>query len=297
MSQTKTDSIRHLTGIVFFLVVSILAVYWQTRGHAFIEYDDQIYLFENPHVRTGLTMENLKWAFSSSYAANWHPLTWISHMLDVEIFGFNPAGHHLVNVLLHAVNAVLLFTFLTRFTGAFWKSALVAALFALHPLHVESVAWVAERKDVLSTLFWIVTLHLYAAYVKRPGPLRLVYALTAYCLGLMSKPMLVSIPFLLLLLDFWPLQRRELWGGKLNHRAFRIIILEKAPFLLLALIASLVTIMTQQKGNAITTLAASSIGSDSKMQQCHTPRISGKCSGLRTLRFSIHSAPTILPGK
>ncbi len=244
-----------------FLVVSVFAIYWQTRGHAFIEYDDQIYLFENPHVRSGLSLENIQWAFSSVYAANWHPLTWISHMLDVELFGMNPAGHHLTSVFLHAVNAVLLFTLMSRITGALWKSALVAALFALHPLHVESVAWVAERKDVLSTLFWLITLHLYARYVENPALSRYIYVVMAFCLGLMSKPMLVSLPFVLLLLDFWPFQRPALWRTETTvptqPETIRFLVLEKLPFLLIGVASAAITIFAQQQGNAMTPLVAS----------------------------------------
>ena len=261
MSQRHTHSTRTAAGIIIFLVVSVVAVYWQTRGHAFIEFDDQIYLLENPHVRSGVSLANIQWAFSSVYAANWHPLTWLSHMLDVELFGMNPAGHHLTSVFLHAVNAVLLFTLLLRITGALWKSALVAVLFALHPLHVESVAWVAERKDVLSALFWLVTLHLYARYVDNPALSRYLYVLIAFCLGLMSKPMLVSLPFVLLLMDFWPLQRPALWGpdttGQPRLEARRFLLLEKLPFLLIGMASAAITVFAQQQGNAMTPLVAS----------------------------------------
>jgi hypothetical protein len=162
------------------------------RTNDFIGYDDQEYVTENPMVQAGLTWQGVRWAFTSFYAANWHPLTWVSHMLDVEIFGMNPAGHHLSSVALHLLNTVLLFIVLERMTGALWRSALVAALFALHPLHVESVAWVAERKDVLSTAFGLLALLAYTRYVAGPNAAR--YALVAglFALSLMAKPMLVT---------------------------------------------------------------------------------------------------------
>jgi len=260
-------NLRHLgtskatTGIILFLIVSVLAVYWQTSNHAFIEYDDQLYLLENRHVSSGLSLDNIKWAFTTAYAANWHPLTWISHMLDVQLFGMNPSGHHLSSVFLHALNTILLFSLLARITGALWKSALVAALFALHPLHVESVAWIAERKDVLSSSFWIITLHLYRGYVNRPTICRYSAVIIAFILGLMSKPMLVSLPALLLLLDFWPLRRPALWSGEslsaTHTPAVRNILLEKLPFLLIAALASVITIQAQNLGNAMTSLTVS----------------------------------------
>lgn len=261
MSSRQTDSSKIAFGIIIFLFVSILAIYWQTRDHAFIEYDDQVYLLENPHVRSGLSLENIQWAFTSEYAANWHPVTWISHMLDVELFGMNPAGHHLTSVFLHVLNAVLLFTLMSRITGSPWKSAAVASLFALHPLHVESVAWVAERKDVLSTLFWITALHMYIRYVDKPTPARYIYVIIVYGLGLLSKSMLVSLPAMLLLMDYWPLQRPAFWraGGIMppGSRSVWGLILEKLPFLLIAVAISIVTIIAQQNGNAMTSIEAS----------------------------------------
>jgi Flp pilus assembly protein TadD len=261
MNPRHTGSSGATVGIIFFLVASVLAVYWQTNGHAFIEYDDQIYLLENPHVRNGFSLENMKWAFSAGYAANWHPLTWLSHMLDVKLYGLNPTGHHLTSVFLHAFNAVLLFTLMSRITGALWKSALVALLFALHPLHVESVAWAAERKDVLSTLFWLVSLHLYARYVKSPTPSRYILVVITFCLGLMSKPMLVTLPFVLLLMDFWPLQRTAFWSADTitspRYQTIRFLILEKLPFLLIAAATGIITVVAQQRGNAMTPLVAS----------------------------------------
>lgn len=193
--------------IVFFLLALTLLVYARAIENDFVNLDDPSYVTENPHVVTGLGPANLGWAFTSIEKANWHPLTWLSHMADAQIFGIDPRGHHLTSVLLHGVNCVLLFLLLLRVTGARWRSALVAALFAVHPLHVESVAWVAERKDVLSTLFLLLTILAYAAYVRRPGPWRYTLTLILFALGLMAKPMLVTLPCLLLLLDYWPLGR------------------------------------------------------------------------------------------
>ena len=193
------------TGIV--IVLAILMVYGQVRNHAFIDFDDYEYITENPHVRTGLKFENVVWAFTSYHSNNWHPLTWISHMADVALFGLNPGGHHLVNVLFHTANALLLLLVLLKMTGALGPSAFVAALFALHPLHVESVAWAAERKDVLSCFFWLLTTLMYLRYAEKPGMGRYLPVAAMFTLGLMAKQMLVTLPFVLLLLDYWPLGR------------------------------------------------------------------------------------------
>jgi len=191
------------------LALATALVYLQVRRHAFINFDDLAYIVENPHVTSGLTMTNIVWAFTSTHAANWHPLTWLSHMLDYELFGLRPAGHLLMNAFFHVLNTVLLFLVLNRMTRALWPSAFVAALFALHPLHVESVAWSAERKDVLSTLFWMLTMGAYALYVEKPDTGRYLLAIGFFALGLMAKPMLVTLPFVLLLLDYWPLRRLQ----------------------------------------------------------------------------------------
>ena len=155
--------------VCLFLVIAILAVYWQVGGHEFVNYDDNDYITENQQVQAGLTLNSIAWAFTSTHASNWHPLTWLSHMLDCEIYGLNPCGHHFTNVFFHILNSILLFLIFKRMTGAFWQSAFVAALFAIHPLHVESVAWASERKDVLSTFFWMLTMGAYILYVKNPG--------------------------------------------------------------------------------------------------------------------------------
>ena len=262
------------------LVVAVFLVFGQTLWHDFVNYDDEDYFYANPHVKAGLTWSGVTWAFQTGYAANWHPLTWLSLMLDAQLFGPGAAGPHLTNVLLHAANTVLLFLLVRRLTGAHWRSALVAALFALHPLHVESVAWVSERKDVLSGLFFLLTLLMYAWYaqcvtsgrwqvtrteaaaqgpdssrVTRHASLFYGLALLFFALGLMSKPMLVTVPFVLLLLDWWPLSRFE---PSTFRQTISRLVLEKLPFLLLG-IASAVVTLAVQKG-AVQSLVHISLG-------------------------------------
>ena len=232
--------------ICLLLLAATLAVYSQVRHYEFVNYDDPEYVGENPHVRAGLTADSLVWALTSFDAANWFPLTWITHMADCQFFGMESGWHHLTNVWLHALNALLLFAVLKRMTRARWPSALVAFLFALHPLHVESVAWVAERKDVLSAFFWFLTLWCYARYVERPGVRRYLTVVLAFSLGLMAKPMIVTLPFVLLLLDVWPL-RRAPWA--------KPRLLEKLPLLALAAGASLVTFLAQRSSGAVAPLA------------------------------------------
>ena len=198
---------RRILLLTVVLVAAVFAVYGQVVRHDFVDFDDLDYIVANPHVNTGLSLANLGWAFTSAHSNNWHPLTWISHMVDVTLFGLHPAGHHLMNVFFHALNGVLLLWLLHRFSGALWPSAFVAAFFVLHPLRVESVAWAAERKDVLSALFWMATLWLYVRYTEQPGWRRYALALGTFALGLLSKQMLVTLPFVLLLFDYWPLGR------------------------------------------------------------------------------------------
>ena len=176
------------------LAVLTFAVYLPVGRYDFVNYDDLDYVTTNPHVQTGLKWQNVMWAFTSGHASNWHPLTWLSHMLDCQLFGQHAGAHHLVNVFFHSVNTLLLFLVLRRMTGALWRSALVAALFALHPLHVESVAWIAERKDVLCGLFWMLSLWAYLLYVRKPGLIRYAMVMLAFALGLMCKSMMVSLP-------------------------------------------------------------------------------------------------------
>jgi Flp pilus assembly protein TadD len=214
--------------------------------------DDELYVTANRQVQKGLTRESVAWAFTATHAANWHPLTWLSHMLDVELFGLRPGPHHLHSLLLHILNTLLLFLLLRRLTGALWRSALVAALFALHPLHVESVAWIAERKDVLSTLFWLLALAAWAAYARAPkvGPYGLALAL--FALGLMAKPMLVTLPFTLLLLDFWPLGR---WPRPFRWETATGLLREKLPFFALSAASAVITWTAQAKAGSVAGLA------------------------------------------
>ena len=200
---------KQIPAICIFLAATALIAFWQVNQCDFINYDDPSYVTENSHIRNGITTEAIRWAFTTGYAANWHPVTWISHMLDVQLFGLKPRWHHLTNLLFHIANTLLLFFVFHRMTKAPWKSAFVAALFALHPLHVESVAWVSERKDVLSTFFWMLAMGAYIHYVAHPRLKNYLAVLVFFALGLMAKPMLVTLPFVLLLMDYWPLQRFE----------------------------------------------------------------------------------------
>jgi len=234
--------------VCLFLVLSILVIYWPVGGYEFINYDDPQYVTENAHVREGLTFEGTKWAFTTVYAANWHPMTWLSQMLDVQMYGMNAGGHHSTNVIFHILNSMLLFLLLHRMTGSLWRSAAVAALFAVHPLHVESVAWISERKDVLSAFFGFLALLAYAEYVKRPGWLRYALALLLFALGLMSKPMVVTLPFLMVLLDYWPLNRYAQAG---SVRRFAVLVKEKLPFFVLSAASCVVTMIAQKRGGAL----------------------------------------------
>jgi len=243
------------------------AVYGQARNHAFIDFDDYEYITENPHVRSGLNMDNVVWAFTSYHSNNWHPITWISHMADVQIFGLNPAGHHLVNVFLHILNTILLLLLLRRMTGDLWPSAFVAALFALHPLHVESVAWAAERKDVLSTFFWLLTTWMYVRYTETPDWKRYSIMIVMFALGLMAKQMLVTLPFVLLLLDYWPLRRIAGKGSEIQDKeksgAANVgqlspigrLIMEKIPLFTLSAIAAIIVYVVQQRSGVLYSLS------------------------------------------
>ena len=228
------------------LVVMTFATFSGVLGNGFLNFDDDAYVTANPHVLKGVTGEGVGWALTSTDAANWHPVTWLSHMLDVQMFGMDAGRHHLTSLGLHAANTVLLFLLLLRMTGALWRCAFVAALFAIHPLHVESVAWVAERKDVLSTLFWLLTTGAWLRYVEAKSAPRYAAVLVLYALGLMSKPMLVTLPFTLLLLDFWPLAR----VGTIKDK-----ILEKAPLFAMGIASCVITVIAQHRGGAFDTLS------------------------------------------
>ena len=235
--------------ISLFLAGTTFLTYWQVLDHGFLNFDDNRYVSENPHITQGLTLESMKWAFMESYTSNWHPVTWLSHMLDFEIYGTNPSGHHLTNILFHIANVILLFGVLLKMTGALWRSGFVAALFALHPLNVESVAWIAERKNLLSTFFWFLTMWSYLDYVKK-GQMYLLMVLFL-ALGLMAKPMLVTLPFVLVLLDFWPLKRWD-WGNmKKTIESIKASIIEKIPLFILVVGSCVTTYMVQKGGDAV----------------------------------------------
>jgi hypothetical protein len=254
-------NLKRDTLICVLLAVMILAVYGQVLNHQFVNYDDDMYVTENVHVQNGMTWEGAKWAFSFNNVVYLHPLAWLSHMLDVQLFGMEPGWHHLTNVLFHIVNSMLLFLVFNRMTGAAWRSAFVAMLFAIHPINVESVAWVAERKSVLSTLFWMLTLWSYIRYVEHPGIMRYLWVLLFFILGLLAKPMLVTLPFFLLLLDYWPLGRIEsqrhspvdkqkakdgiflTFQTNIPHR----LIFEKLPFFAFSLISIFLSSLSAQR--------------------------------------------------
>ena len=233
--------------IALLLALATLLVYLPAGTHPFVNYDDDDYITNNPPVKQGLTWAGLRWALTTWHASNWHPLTWVSHMADCSLFGLNAGAHHFVSVLLHAANAALLFLLLFRLTAALWPCAFIAALFAWHPLHVESVAWVAERKDVLSTFFALLSLLSYTRYAKENCRRSFWFAVLFLALGLMAKPMLVTLPFILLLLDHWPLRRT---GSESPAALLR----EKTPFFLLAAAACVVTFLAQHQGAAVATL-------------------------------------------
>src|ERR1019366_2381636 len=232
------------------LAAITLALFWPVHRHDFTNFDDREYVTENPAVQAGITWPGLRWAFGGSHASNWHPLTWLSHMLDCQMFGLKPGAHHLVNLGFHVANSLLLFLVLRLMTGAAWRSAVVAALFAWHPLHVESVAWIAERKDLLSAFFWMLTLAAYWQYVRQPRWQRYWLVVLCYALGLMAKPMLVSLPFVLLLLDYWPLERFAPTASRFTLRVVVRLFREKLPLFLLAAASSIVTFVIQKNAGA-----------------------------------------------
>ncbi len=251
--------------IGFALAAITAAVFAPVGGFEFVSWDDPWYVSQNPHVAGGLTWPNAAWAFTSGGDFYWHPLTWLSHMLDVTLYGMNAGGHHITSVLLHVASTLLLFWLLRDMTGTTWRSALVAAFFGVHPLHVESVAWVAERKDVLSTLFFLLTLGAYLRYVRQPGWARYLVVAGTFCLGLMAKPMVVSLPVVLLLLDVWPLGRWALAAdrasrdgaglGTRKHPVIVRLIAEKVPLLVLALASGVGTFIVQRQVGAVAGLS------------------------------------------
>lgn len=238
--------------ICIFLAVSTFAVYSQVQDHEFINYDDDKYVTNNEYVKAGFTRDSVGWALTTSYNSNWHPMTWLSHMLDAQLFGPNSKGHHLTNLLFHIANVLLLFLVLLRMTGALWQSGFVAALFALHPLNVESVAWVAERKNVLSTFFWLLTMWAYIRYAQKTNLKRYSLVILFFAMGLMSKPMLVTLPFVLLLLDYWPLRRLQ----SDRRTAISRLVYEKIPLLVLVAGSVVTTLTVQKMGGALGSLNA-----------------------------------------
>jgi tetratricopeptide (TPR) repeat protein len=243
---------RHLLILLALSVLTVVA-FIGVRHNGYINLDDNLYVFGNPNVNTGLTWANVQWAFTVFYAANWHPLTWLSLMLDVQWFGLNPGAAHLVNLVLHAATVILLYLFFVTTTGKAWRSAFVAAVFAVHPIHVESVAWIAERKDVLSAVLFALMLNGYAWYARKPVAWRYTVVLILFGLGLLAKPMLVTAPFVLLLLDVWPLRRVALRGAPTSAPPvpMRRILLEKLGFLPLAIASCIVTYRAQASGQAV----------------------------------------------
>ncbi len=233
------------------VAVVTVTVYWPTLHNDFIDFDDDVYVTANMMVRQGLSFKGLLWAFGTFHGANWHPLTWLSHMLDVQLFGMNPMGHHAMSLFIHTLNSLLLCALLQRLTGYVGRSLVVALLFAIHPLHVESVAWVAERKDLLSTLFWLLTLWAYSAYARKPGLFRYLPVAGFFALGLMAKQMLVTLPLILLLMDFWPLSRLIPGQGKCDWQLLKRTLTEKIPLVAMSAAASLVILRAHASAQAL----------------------------------------------
>ena len=264
MTTADSNTGRSLVVCVL-LAAAIFATFRGVQDYEFVNFDDGKYVTENDHVQHRLTREGIVWAFTTMHFAQWHPVTWLSHMLDCQIYGLNPAGHHVSNLLLHAANTLLLFLMLQGMTGQIWPSALVAVLFGLHPLHVEPVAWVSGRKDLLSAFFWMLTLGFYLHYVRKPGISRYLPVLIAFVLGIMAKQMIVTLPFVLFLLDYWPLRR--LPAGKTAPQAPQppkpgpekpavfTLVAEKIPLLVIAGVASVVAFVAQNRGGALESFA------------------------------------------
>jgi protein O-mannosyl-transferase len=253
--DTPTEAAaKWLLPLALLLIAALtVAVYWPVLQNGFIDFDDDVYVTINTAVQQGLTLKGFTWAFTTFHAGNWHPLTWLSHMLDVELFDLNPMGHHATSLLLHAVNSLLLCTLLYRLTGFIGRSMFVALLFALHPLHVESVAWVAERKDVLSTLFWLLTMWAYIGYTNKPSLQRYLPVAIFFVLGLMAKQMLVTLPVIFLLMDYWPLNRLFPHQGEsgADQVSMKVLFFEKIPLVALSLAASLLIFRAHASANAL----------------------------------------------
>jgi Flp pilus assembly protein TadD len=242
------------------LLVLTAAIYSRTLGYGFTNFDDNDYVSQNPHVTGGLTAQSVNWAFTTGYESTWQPLVWVSYLVDVAMFGPGPRGFHFTNVLLHAVNALLLFVVLRRATRHVGRSGFVAALFAIHPLHVESVAWIAERKDVLSSLFWMLAMLAYVHYTEKRSLPRYGLVASALALGLMAKPMLVTLPFVFLLLDYWPLARYRAAGLSEQPETGWALVREKIPLFAIAAASGVITYIVQQRGGAVSSLALIPMG-------------------------------------
>jgi tetratricopeptide (TPR) repeat protein len=260
-NDNKRRTLRLKIAICVCLFLCTLAAYEPVRHNDFVRYDDYAYVSKNPHVNRGITPQSVTWAFTKAYLSNWYPLTWISHMLDFEIYGSNPAGHHFTSLLIHTAAALLLFLTLSSITSTLWPGAFAAAVFALHPLHVESVAWAAERKDVLSGFFWILTILAYAHYAKLPNLRRYFLLLASFALAAMSKPMVVTLPLVLLLLDYWPLERFGSQNTKNDFQKTSInrLVIEKLPLFAMSAALSVVTFIAQKNSGAVTTLERVSV--------------------------------------
>jgi tetratricopeptide (TPR) repeat protein len=238
---------RQILIVYVVLVIVTLAVFWQVKQFNFINYDDGVYVTHNSHIQSGITLDGIRWAFSTRYVSLWNPLVWLSLMFDYQLHGLNAGGYHLTNLILHVMSVLLLFWLFNRMTGAIWKSAFVAAIFALHPLHVESVAWIAERKDVLSAFFWMLTLCLYVYYTEKPVIRRYLLVLLCFTCALMSKPMVITLPIVMILLDYWPLDRLQSDKKKLSETKIAGIIplwqlKEKIPFFILSAVMVIITL-------------------------------------------------------
>ena len=240
MNKINISSNKQKLIIYIMLTVATLAVFWQVNQFDFVNIDDPVYVTKNNHIQSGITLERLHWAYTTTHAEFWHPLTWLSLMLDYQLYGLNAGGYHLTNLILHLLSALLLFWLFNRMTGEIWKSAFVAAVFALHPLHVESVAWIAERKDVLSAFFWMLTLCLYVYYTEKPDIKRYLFVLLFFVCALMSKSIVVTLPVIMILLDYWPLKRFESQKNKINLILWQLK--EKAPFFILSAYFSVLTL-------------------------------------------------------
>jgi hypothetical protein len=254
--------------VCFLLVVITLMAYWQLPSHGFLSFDDNEYITQNVHIQQGITPGNISWAFNFADIAYWHPITWLFHMLFFQLFGMNPSMHHLMNLFLHISNSLLLFIIFKRMTGSIWQSAFVAFMFALHPMNVESVAWVSELKNVLSTFFWMLCMLLYIRYVEHPGFYRYLIMIFVFALGLMAKPMLVTLPFILLLMDYWPLNRFNIFQSSNLGNGFSQsttnsfqwsqvlhLVLEKVPLLSLSAVCIYLSSLSLQRPDVVISAA------------------------------------------